>query len=161
METKTTKTKINQIKIGKKTSTIPKEIANEFNDFFSRIGGEVADSVSQTQSQPTDFLPETNYPELGFGPVSQGTICNIIKLIQSKSSTDINGISMRLLKSVAIEVGSPLAHIFNLSLQQGIFPDLRKQSKIVPVHKNGKTDDCDNYRPIALLTPYQKSYFTQ
>ena len=46
--------------------------------------------------------------------------------------------------------------IFNLSLQQGIFPENLKQSKIIPIYKSGKLDDCNNYRPIALLNSISK-----
>jgi hypothetical protein len=63
---------------------------------------------------------------------------------------------MSLLKFVALEVGTPLAHIFNLSLNSGIFPELLKKSKIVPLHKQGAKDNCDNYRPIALLSTISK-----
>ena len=65
-------------------------------------------------------------------------------------------ISMDLLRLVANIIGFPLAHIFNLSLQQGIFPDKLKQSEIVPIHKSGKLDSSDNYRPIALLNSISK-----
>jgi hypothetical protein len=50
----------------------------------------------------------------------------------------------------------PLAHICNLSLGQGIFPNQMKSAKIVPVHKSGDTQNCDNYRPIALLNSFSK-----
>ena len=63
---------------------------------------------------------------------------------------------MKLLKAVAIEISSPLAHIFNLSLKKGIFPSALKLSRVVPIHKAGKTDLCDNYRPIALLSSISK-----
>ena len=63
---------------------------------------------------------------------------------------------MKMLKAVAIEISSPLAHIFNLSLKTAIFPSSLKLSRVVPIHKGGKTDICDNYRPIALLSSISK-----
>ena len=63
---------------------------------------------------------------------------------------------MKLLKAVAIEISTPLAHIFNLSLKNAIFPNSLKLSRIVPIHKSGKREICDNYRPIALLSSFSK-----
>jgi hypothetical protein len=63
---------------------------------------------------------------------------------------------MSLLKFVALEIGTPLAHVFNLSLRTGIFPQKFKKSRIVPLHKQGPKDNCDNYRPIALLSTISK-----
>ena len=33
---------------------------------------------------------------------------------------------------------------------QGIFPEGLKTSRITPIHKGGDSENCDNYRPIAL-----------
>ena len=63
---------------------------------------------------------------------------------------------MKLLKAVAIEISTPLAHIFNLSLKKAIYPDSLKLCRIVPIHKGGKSEFCDNYRPIALLSSFSK-----
>ena len=77
--------------------------------------------------------------------------------LHPKSSTDINGLSIKILREVAVEISRPLTYIFNLSLTKGIFPDALKTSKIIPVHKAGPTDLCDNYRPIALLSSISKT----
>ncbi len=46
----------------------------------------------------------------------------------------------------------PLAHIFNLSLNQGTFPEKLKNCRVIPVYKAGDQLDVDNYRPISLLS---------
>jgi hypothetical protein len=70
---------------------------------------------------------------------------------------DSEGISVKMLKNVAIEISTPLSHIFNLSLKKGIFPSKLKTSKIVPIHKGGNAELCENYRPIALLSSISKT----
>ena len=100
------------------------------------------------------------YPNLRVFPhYSAWEIVNMIKGFQSKTSFDIDGISMNLLKYIAIEISFPLAHIFNLlSLINGTFPSALKLSRVIPIHQAGKTDllVCDNYRPIALLSSISK-----
>jgi hypothetical protein len=55
-----------------------------------------------------------------------------------------------------MEISSPLAHIFNLSLRSGSFPSALKNSRVVPVFKAGEQDLCSNYRPISLLSSISK-----
>jgi hypothetical protein len=95
-------------------------------------------------------------PPLELHNIGPGTVTDLFKSLDNKSGCDIDGISTSLLKHVVHEVCTPLAHIFNLSLSSGIFPDAFKTSRIVPVHKTGDTTNCDNYRPIALVSTISK-----
>jgi hypothetical protein len=137
--------------------TDPTEIASEFNDFFTGIGVKIAESVKPTVKKAEEYMPILqNLTELDLGTVTQTHICDIIKILHSKNSTDIDGISTKLLKEIAIELSWPLAHIFNNSLRQGVFPDRLKTSRTVPIFKAGRADLCDNYRPISLLSTLSK-----
>jgi len=49
-----------------------------------------------------------------------------------------------------------LTYIFNLSLQNGIFPDLFKNSFIYPVFKKGDPTNVSNYRPISKISVIPK-----
>jgi len=46
--------------------------------------------------------------------------------------------------------------IFNLSLSTGQVPSKLKIAKIIPVYKKGKVDVLSNYRPISLLSIFDK-----
>ena len=87
------------------------------------------------------------------GPIH---IADIVKSLQPKKSTDVDGLSMYLIKKIINEINVPLAHIFNMSLSKGIFPDKLKTAKVVPIFKMGRKDLCDNYRPISLLSTLSK-----
>ena len=148
--------KIQKLLVSGKTIDDPGIITNEFNTFFANAGKNVANSIGETNVKPESFIITENAPSLEFSVTSQGEIVDIIKGFQSKTSFDIDGISMKLLKAVAVEISTPLAHIFNLSLKKAIFPASLKVSRIVPIHKGGKSELCDNYRPIALLSSFSK-----
>jgi hypothetical protein len=39
-----------------------------------------------------------------------------------------------------------------MSLSSGIFPDVLKLAKVIPIYKNKEKNDITNYRPISLLS---------
>ena len=43
-------------------------------------------------------------------------------------------------------------------MQHGIFPQILKTAKVVPIHKSGSKSDVSNYRPISLLSTFSKIY---
>ena len=43
-----------------------------------------------------------------------------------------------------------------MSLLTGVYPDLLKVVKVIPIHKGGSTQDVNNYRPISLLSIFDK-----
>jgi potassium voltage-gated channel Eag-related subfamily H protein 8 len=107
--------------------------------------------------EPDDFIPPNpNPPELELGLTSPLSLLNIIKLFEPKSSVDLDGISMKLIKTIGPVIYTPLSHIFNCSIEQGIFPEKLKCSRTVPVFKSGNPTLCDNYRPISLLPTMSK-----
>lgn len=51
---------------------------------------------------------------------------------------------------------TPLTYLLNLCLSSGIFPNVLKDSIVVPVFKSGERDSITNYRPISLLPTLAK-----
>ena len=131
--------------------TDSKEIADIFNDYFSLICHKTADTVEQTNTNFDDFLPPSNPESFFILPLLQEDVIKIINAKEGKKSRDINEISTFLVKNVAWQVSPLLSHIFNLSIETGIFPDNMKTSKTVPVYKGRKAGlptSINAYRPI-------------
>ena len=63
-----------------------------------------------------------------------------------------------MIKEIRSSINSPLVHICNLSLQQGLFPDELKIANVQPLFK--ACDPCvfNNYRPVPLLCVLSKVY---
>ncbi len=61
-----------------------------------------------------------------------------------------------MIKFIGPEISVPLAHVFNTSLESGIFPNRLKQCRVIPIFKSGSHLECDNYRPISLLSSISK-----
>ena len=56
---------------------------------------------------------------------------------------------MCLVKKIIPYVVTPLNHIFNTSLQKGIFPDSMKKARVMPLFKSGDVKEFSNYRPVS------------
>ena len=61
-------------------------------------------------------------------------------------------ISNRMLKVVAKEVSFPLEIRFNRSFRENKFPQIFKESNVIPLSKNGDNSCPSNFRPILLLS---------
>ena len=49
-----------------------------------------------------------------------------------------------------------MAHLFNLSLKTGYFPESFKTAKIILIYKSDDKHNFTNYHPISLLTSLSK-----
>ena len=75
---------------------------------------------------------------------------------KNKKSKYHDDIDMCLVKKLIPHLVIPLKHIFNISLQTGVFPDGMKIAPVIPLFKNGNANDFTNYRPISLLLQFSK-----
>ena len=76
------------------------------------------------KKDPESYLTiKDDQPSLNFDDIGPVLICDILKSMDPKKSKDMDGISLDLLKSIDSAIAKPLAHIFNLSLKKGIFPE--------------------------------------
>jgi len=131
-------------------------MANEFNSFFTSAGRNIYNSVTPTTRTPTDYLQDNNAPTLTLDNISEAVVISTINNMDSKTSVDASGISMKMLKFIRYEIAKPLTHLFGLSVTTGAFPSKLKISRTIPIFKAGDSTSCDNYRPISLLSTISK-----
>ena len=54
------------------------------------------------------------------------------------------------------ELAAVLSYINNISLKTGIFPEVLKTAKVLPIFKSGDKKLISNYRPISVLSVFSK-----
>jgi len=89
-------------------------------------------------------------------PVAQNELICIINKLKSSKSPGPNDIGPKPVKENALFFIDPLIHLFNTSICTGKVPDKLKLAKVIPVYKKGETHLPGNYRPISLLSVFDK-----
>ena len=67
-------------------------------------------------------------------------------------STGPNSITTILLKKLEIWFLLPLTKLISKSFETGIFSDICKVGKVVPIFRSETSLICNNYRPISFLS---------
>ena len=136
--------------------TEPKEIADTFNSYFAEIGNNLANTVSSTDTTPQQYLNNQTYDTFYLFPTSVSEIEAEISKINVKKATGPYSIPSNILRLLKTVISKPLETIFNASFATGVVPDKFKVARVLPVFKNGLRTDMCNYRPISLLSVFNR-----
>ena len=147
--------KISQLKVGGNFINNTKEICNKLNEYFVNVGPTTEESIPKTQNiSPLKFMKERKMNEFLIAHVSHEEVLDINSL-ENKTTGPVS-IPIKLLKLIPDLILIPLYNIINVSFNTRIFPSLLKIVKVIPIHKGGSTQDMNNYRPISLLSIFDK-----
>ena len=124
-------------------------MAEELNMHFSTVF-----TREDTSSLP---VPETKYngsegESLGRLVVTPEVVASRINKIKENKSPGVDGISPKILKETVQQISTPLAHVFNMSPQEGIVPLEWKEANIIPLFKKGSRNKSVNHRPVSLTS---------
>lgn len=93
-----------------------------------------------------------------FEPCTVDEVNKIIENLDSNSSTGLDGISTKVIKSIKELIITNLTNCLNKLLSEGVFPDTLKVAKVSPIYKSGSKTDPGNYRPISVLPVISKIF---
>ena len=89
--------------------------------------------------------------------VTPGEVHSVIKCFKNKSTLDIRICSLKVPNN-STNFTQALAKVIESSFKEGIFPDELNSVRVVPVYKEGRKTDAENYMPISLLAYVVKFY---
>ena len=97
---------ISEINANGELKSTPKDISEEFNNFFTNIGQSISNNVTPTLTNPESYINDFDPSKAKFnlGNTGQIHVMDIIKSFESKASLDIDGVSLKLIKFVAYEI---------------------------------------------------------
>ena len=89
---------------------------------------------------------------LGQLVVTPEVVVSKINNMKENKSPGVDGISPKILKETVEQISTPLAHVFTMSLKEGIVPFEWKEANIIPLFKKGSRNKSVNYRPVSLTS---------
>jgi len=67
-------------------------------------------------------------------------------------------LSTKFIKYANPVISHFLSDVFNQCLSERIYPDALKIAEVIPIFKKDHRDKISNYRPISLLSQFNKIY---
>ncbi|XP_065675763.1 uncharacterized protein LOC136091972 [Hydra vulgaris] len=134
----------------------PVKISEIFNSFFISIPEELQKNIYSSHTDFHKYLKTLNSDSLFIKPTEKNEIISVILSLNDGKASGPNSIPTFILKLLANDISSVLAKLFNLSFTTGIFPNILKTASVKPIHKKDSKLDCNNYRPISLLSNISK-----
>ena len=111
-------------------------------------------STIHSSIKPDAFLPATHSSSFFLSPVDSAQVeLALSGLDRHKATIDITNYLIKIASNL---LSTPLTNLFNESIESGIVRDIFKISKVTPVFKTGAVTDPGNYRPIAVLSLFDK-----
>ena len=103
-------------------------------------------------------LIHSNINSIFIQPIAEDEIRMHIRGLDSSKNTGIDGIPIKYIKMAATVITPKLTQLFNICIKKGCFPQALKIAEIVPILKKGNRENCCNYRPISILSPFAKIF---
>ena len=129
----------------------PSKIANILNSHFASCGHRLAAKLPHSEKHFSEFLGKTRTVE----PIE---VEQELFALPSNKSFGLYSCPIRILKCAKHILSTPLAKIINTSIQRGSYPKKLKIRKIIPVFKAEDETEPNNYRPISLLSIFNKIF---
>ena len=132
-------------------------LANYFNDFL----------ISLPHRLVSIFPPDINYDyftslpgilnSFYFRPTCFNEVFRMIMSLPNKGCS-LTDIKPNILKIILNFITPFIVNTYNLCISNGVYPDLLKIARVVPIFKSGSRCNIKNYRPISNLSSINKIF---
>ena len=143
----------------KKTDMFEQEkITTELNGFFANIGPILAKQIPESVNALESYVVETS-TTMQHKSVLINELRDAFFSLQLNKSPGYDKISFNLVKKCFSELYEPLKHVFNLSIEFGVFPDKLKIARVSPVYKASDSTDLtnsDQFLPFLAFPEFLK-----
>ena len=133
-------------------------IANEFNTYFANIRNKlVANEIPSAYVSPSSYLsPFPQTVSFFLFPTCSSEIEEEISNLNVNKASGPFSIPTKILKLLKELISKPLEILLNCSFSLGVVPDTFKTARVLPVFKKGSETSPNNYRPISLLSIFNR-----
>ena len=135
-------------------------IPNISNGHFATVGNRLANKLPIPQKHHLDYVDKckSSISSFLFRPVLPEELRSEILLIPNDKSYGLYSSPTKLLKCSSTVIAPVLTEILNTSIRLGTYPSKLKIAEIAPVFKSDHNTDANNYRPISLLSNFNRVF---
>ena len=117
----------------------------------------MAESISDPpQKLPISQLFTSSANSFFMFPSSTDEVAQLIENLNGKKTVRSNDVETRFIKYSISIILLIISDLFNLCANKGVFPNCLKIVEIIPKYNKGNINKATNYRPIALLSQFNK-----
>ena len=136
----------------------PINIANELNEHFVHKGPRLASKIKAPHFSHRKYLGTRNPHTMIFSRISESEVASIVTELELGKALGHDGISAQVLKWCIPHILPLITKIFNEFVDKGVYPSTLKLARVTALHKGGKKDNADNFRPISILPQFNKVF---
>ena len=134
-----------------------------FNDHFCNVGLRlqeklVKDHGHYDENAYKQYLPPPTLNSFFLMPVTHSLILSEIKKLDPRKAKGPDNISNKVLCLCPDLFAHILCIIFNKAVTAGTYPSQLKLAKVIALFKKGQPFILDNYRPISLLSCFNRIF---
>ena len=145
------------IEANSKNLTCAEDIANEFNNFFSSVGEELASYIAQQSEVSSSFYLRNKISTfISLNPPSFSEVYAQLCFLSPNKSSGADDIPPSFIKQAANVLTPYLTYFIGLSFNLGIFPTLMKHAEVIPVHKCGSNIKTENIVQFLFCLQFQR-----
>lgn len=144
-----------EMKLGDAIFGNDQDIAEGFADFFKE---KVDTIIQETLIDQNVFNGSKKVDVAAQNFFTEENVRNAFVNLKDKSSYGIDNIPVKILRDGCEYLLKPYHRLLNKIYSQGVVPEQWKTSRILPLHKKGKINQMENYRPISNLCAGSKVF---
>ena len=136
--------------------TTPEDISNALNKHFCSVGNRLSRALPDTGEHYRTYINNSIRELFFLSPVEGVDILREIKNLALNKTPGPDDIGAKLLKLDPDVFLYPLRLMYNRAIENGQYPNEMKLAKVIAIYKKGIMHVADNYRPISLLSCFNK-----
>ena len=120
------------------------------NKYFSNIGSKLAKEFTTKEDSMQTFIHQVT-PIIENITLTDEQFQNQFKKINIHKAHGHDNKTTKEMKVIVGNFSHVIANITHLNYRKGKYISTRKIGKVTTAFKNGKKEDCGNYRPLTML----------
>ena len=149
--------KVGLLKSDKGSLIYDHDIAQHFNDYFSRIGETLSRTFHDCNAFRSYLDDDHNALSFNLRTITLEELNSVLRTMKTNTA-GADDLPMYVDTKNFTVLGGITLEICNRSFCQGKFPSEFKTAKVIPIHEAGDKAVVGNFRPISLIPAFAKIF---